>query len=220
MTTGINPQLPYYLMLYLLTIVLRCIRAYRNRPVFDESQEEHAGYVASYFFFGFELVNVAAGVFILLSEHASQYVGTVMILYVILVIFSFFIEEKNVGLRVRTVGHVGVSLAVIAVTILSFLEVDALKGPVDDTALVSWRVAIPFVDATLNRNFAVKVSPVQSVWVVEVRAGSRPSAVDSAKVQFYSDRGPKPFLEKVEKSPVSMIVIDAGVVAERRGTTR
>jgi len=216
MNNGINPQLPYYLMLYLLTIVLRCIRAYRNRPVGTLASEAQRGYLASYFFFGFELVNVAAGVFILLSEHASKYVGTVMILYVILVIFSFFIEENNVGLRVRTAGHVTVSLVIVGVTLASFMKIDGLRGPVGDGSSARWRVALPFVDATLNRNFAVRLSPVQSVWVTDVTANGRSAAIDSAKARFYSVTGPKPFLDRTEKSPVSMIVLDASVVAERR----
>ena len=127
MLSDLNPQLPYYLMLFLLTVILRFIRAYRSRPQDDGDLELWKQYRARYLYFGFELVNVSAGVFILLSEHATKYVGTVMMLYVILVILSFFFEDDGVGRRLKVAGHAGVSLIVLAVTFYAFLAVDGLK---------------------------------------------------------------------------------------------
>lgn len=156
--SNLNPQLPYYLMLFMLTIILRCIRAYRSKPKHDVDRVAFTKYVSGYFYFGFELVNVSAGVFILLSEHASKYVGSLMILYVILVILSFFFEDEGVGLKVKTVGHILVSTVVIAVTVYAFTSVNGLKPCKTEISSTNnkWQVALPYMDTTLNRNFGTK----------------------------------------------------------------
>ena len=70
----INPQLPYYIAVYVLTIVLRLIKVYRERP---KPEGEDKNYLFNYLYFGFDLVNVSAGVVILLSEYAPKYFATI-----------------------------------------------------------------------------------------------------------------------------------------------
>lgn len=214
---NLNPQLPYYLMLFLLTIILRFIRAYRTRPSADTDPEIAKEYNVRYFFFGFELVNVAAGVFILLSEHATKYVGSVMILYVVLVILSFFFEDESVERKLRTGGHITVSLIVLAVTLYAFFQVDGLKPCTTSTKSVqNWRVALPYMDTALNRNFGAQKTPIQSVYIIDVPAASRIEALQAAKMSFFSEKGPSPFVAKVEKNPLTMIVFENDVVIEPR----
>lgn len=224
---NINPQFPYYLLLYVLTIILRLIRAYRARPE-NANADEKARYRLRYLLFGFELVNVSAGVFILLSEQAPPYVGTIMMLYVILVIVSFFFDEDTVGLRLRAVGHVAVSVIVVVVTIGAFTYMSGLnRGPIEPKAespskieskppavATKWRVALPYVDQTLNRNFGVRDNPVKSVYVVAVQAADRDAAISMAKEEFFSERGPTPFVEKSKKTPFTMMIIESEGVAE------
>jgi hypothetical protein len=210
MLSGINPQLPYYVMLFVLTIILRLIRAYRSRPTNEDDLESKKEYIARYFYFGFELVNVSAGVFILLSEYATKYVGTVMMLYVILVILSFFFEDDGVGRILKITGHMVVSLVVVGVTFYAFLAVDGLNS----TTTQNWRVAFPYIDTTLNRNFGVKATPIQSVFVVEVSAASRIEALNEARTTFFSEKGPSPFVAKVAKTPLTMVVIEGDAVVE------
>lgn len=178
-------------------------------------------YHARFMFFGFELVNVSAGVFILLSEHAAKYVGTVMMLYVILVILSFFFEDDNVALGVKKWGHIGVSVVVLAVTLYAFLEVDGLKVK---KALVAspaapiearWRVALPYIDQSLNRNFGVRDAPVRLVFVAPVSASSRVGAVQAAKEHFRAESGPRPFSNKAERNLSVLMIIESDAVAER-----
>ena len=79
MPSEINPQLSYYLMLFVLTVILRWIRAYRSRPVESaSSMDERERYRASYLFFGFERVNVSAGVFIRLQLPVLGALGVVL----------------------------------------------------------------------------------------------------------------------------------------------
>lgn len=220
MELDINPQLPYYVLLYVLTLILRFIRAYRTRPA-NFNPDERRKYRARFLFFGFELVNVSAGVFILLSEHAAKYVGTVMMLYVILVILSFFFEDDNVGLRVKVWGHVGVSIVVVAVTFYAFLAVDGLMVKREKPELVAkpaegrWRVALPYLDQSLNRNFGVRDVPVRLVFVAPVSGASRDEAIKAAKDQFRSEAGPRPFSNKAERNSSVLIVIDTDAIAER-----
>jgi hypothetical protein len=174
-------------------------------------------YRARYLYFGFELVNVSAGVFILLSEHATKYVGTVMMLYVILVILSFFFEDDGVGRTLKAAGHAGVSLIVLAVTFYAFLAVDGLKPPPTMATIQpaqKWRVALPYIDTTLNRNFGVKATPIQSVYIVEVSTASRFEALKAARTTFFSEKGPDPFVAKVEKTPLTMVLLEGNVVVE------
>lgn len=228
MPSEINPQLSYYLMLFVLTVILRWIRAYRSRPVDSaSSMDERERYRASYLFFGFELVNVSAGVFILLTQAAVAYVGAVIILYVILVVVGFFLEEDRVGTPVKKFGNLLVSLIVLGVTLLAFFKVDGLKGPdplpvrqIEPHASVeaAWRVAVPYFDMSLNRNFDVEKDPLKSLFVAEVVASTRVDAIASAKSAFYSGTGPAPYLPKARKTAISMIVLEAEIVAERLGS--
>lgn len=221
MNFEINPQLPYYLLLFILTIILRCIRTYRGRLSFPDTPEGKKDYKWSYSFFGFELVNVSAGIFILLSEHATKYVGAIMILYVILVILSFFFEESGVGRKLKTIGHMSVSVVVVLVTFYAFFAVDGLKPSPTKAATENkiqptvWRVALTYVDTSLNRNFGVKSTPLQSSYVTEVSGPNRYEAIRVAKAQFYSETGPLPFVDKAEKNPVSMIILENSIVVEK-----
>jgi hypothetical protein len=217
MLANLNPQLPYYLMLYLLTVILRFIRAYRSRPKDDGNLDEIKLYRVRYLYFGFELVNVSAGVFILLTENATKYVGTVMIMYVILVILSFFFEDEGVGRKLKTAGHIWVSLTVLVVTLYAFLGVKGLASTEPKTIIQSaqkWRVALPYMDTSLNRNFGIKAAPLQSVFIEEVSAPSRLDALRAVKANFFSEKGPYPFVAKVEKTPLSMVVLESDAVVE------
>ena len=218
----INPQLPYYLMLFVLTVILRFVRTYRSRPRDPNvGREERADYWARYTYFGFEFVNVAAGVFILLSEHATQYIATVTIGYVVLVVLSFFFEEEGAHRMLRTIGHLFVSAIVIIVTIYSFTSVEGLmpakEAPqpvVQQQATEKWRVALPYIDSALNRNFGVREAPIQSVYIVEVAAASRSEALQAAKQSFFSASGPQPFLPRTEKTSLTMFVLEGEAVVE------
>ena len=208
------------LLLYVLTLILRFIRAYRARPQSADPEEQKI-YKARFVFFGFELVNVSAGVFILLSEHAAKYVGTVMMLYVILVILSFFFEDDNVGLKVKVWGHVGVSLVVFVVTFYAFLAVDGLRVKKEailtplKPAEVRWRVALPYFDQSLNRNFGVRDTPVRLVFVTPVSASNRDDAIRKATLQFRTESGPRPFSNKAERNASVLMIIETDTTAER-----
>ena len=220
MIENLNPQLPYYLLLFLLTVILRFIRAYRSQPDENASTATKRSYWTHYFYFGFELVNVSAGVFILLSEKATKYVATFMILYVILVILSFFFEDEKVVRKLKTAGHLFVSFVVIAVTFYAFLFFDGLKEkefphPSEGGKYLQWRVALPYVDTSLNRNYAVKDELLLSSYTTTVSATSKIEAIAVAKDNFYSDKGPKPFAARVEKTKLSMVTIDSDAVVEQ-----
>jgi hypothetical protein len=220
MITEINPQFPYYVCLYLVTILLRFIRTYRVKPDTTEDENSIKKYYANYWFFGFESVNVSAGVFILLSEQASKYVAAWMMLYVGLVLFSAFLEEDHVGLKLKKYGHIGVSFLVVAITVYAFFWVDAekVKNEMQAAALASqqrtWKVAIPYLDQTLNRNFGIKDLPIQSVFITITTAENRVTAIKAAKEIFFSTNGPSPFMSKVAKSPSTLVILEADVVAE------
>lgn len=224
MFKNINPQFPFYLLLFLLTIILRMTRAYRSRP--KDGSDRSIGYWKNYLFFGFELVNVSAGVFILLSESAASYVGTFLIFYVILVVVSSFLDNDNVTDNIKSIGHIGISVAVLIVTCYAFLGFEDLKynkslaSKLDQSTAKKWKVAIPYIDMSLNRNFSVKISPVQSYYSTEVTASSRPEAILNARSIFYSEHGPAPFLPKTEKSVISMVIVDAGIVTEEINTEK
>jgi hypothetical protein len=214
MATDINPQFPYYVALFALTLILRGIRTYRSRPKGEMTADQKRQYMAKYVFFGFELVNVSAGVFILLSEHATKFVATVMIIYVILVILSFSLEDDDVGLRVKTVGHLAVSAAVFGVTYYAFFHVDGIRSKANASADMVWRVAIPYIDQSLLRNFGVKSELLHLSYVVEVQANDREKAQLLGKERFWSDDGPKPFLAKAEKTHATFILLESEAVAE------
>lgn len=177
-----------------------------------------------YWFFGFELVNVSAGVFILLSEHATKFVASFMILYVILVVTSFFFEDDKAEITHKFMGNLLISIIVISVTLYAFLGFEGLKEkPAADNGanttaqprMFSWKVGVPYLDTSLNRNFNAKTESIQSFYVVEVTAVSREDAIKQAKLIFFSDKGPVPFVPKAEKTIWSMIVVESQMIAER-----
>lgn len=217
MTSSINPQFPYYLLLYVLTVIIRLIRAYKARPK-KGATAEHKHYWTNYLYFGFELVNVSAGVFILLSQNSASFVATFMLMYVILVVISNFLEDEHVDVALKTAGHVIVSVVIISITCYAFLNDSYIKSDTIKTQPVisnKWKVALPYMDTSLNRNYSVKTDIIKSVYVCEVEAKTKPEAIISAKEMFYSEKGPNVYLPKIEKSPISMIVLDVEIVAEQ-----
>lgn len=225
MEETINPQFPYYVLLFSLTVILRFIRAYRSRPTDEglKNADTRKMYLARYWFFGFELVNVSAGVFILLSENVTKFVASVMMTYVILVVLSFFFEEEGVHVRIRTVGHIMVSLAVFVVLFFAFFYVPGLKKPQEATSVQrqeneeanpTWKVALPYVDSTMNRNFGVKDKLMISSYVLEVTAKNRSEALAAAKKKFRSEDGPAPFVKNAEKSEANLWLQESDAVIE------
>lgn len=211
MFNNLNPQFPYYLMLFILTFVLRFIRAYKSHPE-EKNTQEAKDYWSHYLYFGFELVNVSAGVFILLSEKASSFVGSFMMFYVILVVISFFLEDEKTGRGLKLWGNIVVSLAVIGITWYAFINIDGLKAT-NKIPSAKWTVALPYIDTSLNRNFAPKNEPIKNIYIKKIEASSRLEAISLVKQDFYS-KGPNPFVPKTEKSPITMIVLDAEAVVE------
>jgi hypothetical protein len=178
MFSDLSPQFPYYLLLFFLTVVLRFIRAYRSHPK-DQNGSGAGKYWTHYFYFGFELVNVSAGVFILLSEQAASYVATFMILYVILVVISFFLEDEGVGQKLKLWGNILISIAVVSVTCYAFLSFDRLKvdaksngTKAEKTQSFKWLIALPYIDASLNRNFASKNEVIRNIYIVQTTSQS------------------------------------------------
>lgn len=215
MLDAIDPQFPYYVCLFVLTVLLRCIRTYRSRPAADAAPEEHRDYLARYAFFGFELVNVAAGVFILLSERMPSLNATVLVVYVMLVIVGFSLEDEKFGRRVKVVGHLCISAAVVGITAFAFLGLDGLRPkPQAVSQEAVWRVAMPYMDQTLHRHFGVRDNPITSVWVVTLPATDRDLAVQAARERFASADGPRLFLPGAERSPLNLLLLDGQIVAE------
>jgi len=218
MFDNLNPQLSFYLLFYLITIIIRFIRAYRSRP--KEVPLALKEYWVNYLYFGFELVLGSAGVFILVLEAATRYAGAIMIMYGSLIIMSAFLEEEGVGRKLKTIGHVVVSCLVVLVTLAAFTQVHGLKSPISKDSQTGvpvtqkWRVSLPYVDISLNRNFGIKSKLVQNVYIVEVSGKSRLEAIQIARSQFYSDQGPMPFNSKTPKTDMTMIIREDNVVVE------
>ncbi len=217
-----NPQLPYYGLLFVLSIILRTIRTYRLRPLESANEDIKKSYKWNYTHFGFELVNVSAGIFILVSESATQFVSSIMIFYVILVILSIFFEDNSVDGTIRTFGHIALSITVFIVTYYAFFKYDGLKVTTTSTAKAEvveresqYRVALPYIDASLNRNMAVKTDPIVNLYLTTVTAKNENQAIRSAEVKFYSTDGPQPFVSKAEKNKLTMVVLNGDAVVEK-----
>lgn len=61
----------------------------------------------------------------------------------------------------------------------------------------------------LKKNIAIK-----SVYIVVVAALSREEALKIAKNMFFSSEGPVPFVERTEKNPMTMVVLEGDAVIE------
>ncbi len=206
----INPQLPYYIAVYVLTIVLRLIKVYRERP---KPEGEDKNYLFNYLYFGFDLVNVSAGVVILLSEYAPKYFATFMMIYVVLVVISYFCDDQTVNFKLRLFGHIFSSIVVIALTFYTFFGFEAIKYDGPD-AIRKWRVNLVYIDTSMNRLLAAKSQAIKTSYSVAISAQSRHEAIALARDVFYSDTGPAPFVSKSEKGPATMIVIENESVVE------
>lgn len=142
-----------------------------------------------------------------------------MVFYVILVIASFFLDEEKIeSLKKRGVGHIIISVAILVVTIFSFYSIDGLKTKEKTKnfrpTIQQWKVALPYIDQTLNRNFNVKEEPIKSIYIVTVNAQDRNAAILEAKKKFLSENGPKPFLKNAEKTPYLMFTLEYDSIVE------
>lgn len=213
MFDNINPQLPYYLLLYLFTILVRAIRNYRSRPGSDAPISELKKYKYSYTHVAFELVNVSAGVFILISQTSAKYVGSYMIMFALLVFISAFLEEDKVEYNIKAIGHIAISILVITVTLFAFLKINGLKGISANDE--KWKVSLPYVDNTLNTFCGIKETALLSSYTVDVKANSREEAIQAAKTEFQGPKGPVPFSSKTKKSQWSLVILESQAIAEK-----
>ena len=81
-------------------------------------------------------------------------------------------------------------------------------------AVEQWRVALPYTDTSLNRNFGVKDAPIRTIFVVEVSSKSRLEVIRAAKENFYSSKGPSPFNARTKKNSITMIILESEAVVE------
>ncbi len=198
-----SPQLLYYLLLYVLVILMRAIRTYRGQNKTD---------AAAYAFFGLEMVNVSAGVFIMLTETANDFIAPLVMLYVILIIIGFFVDDDGVNKKLKVILNFGVSIVVLIVTGVAFSKYSYEFGNGVTNKDIKWHVAVPYIDASLNRTLSVKNDVLRSFYTVEVTAPSRKKALIAARDSFYGNGGPQPFVPKSDKSEMSMIWLSDNAV--------
>ena len=67
----------------------------------------------------------------------------------------------------------------------------------------------------MNRLLAAKNTVMKSSYSIETNSKNRQDALNKAKVIFYSENGPLPFVYKTEKGPATMIVLENESVVEQ-----
>ena len=133
---------------------------------------------------------------------------------------SLVMEDGRAELAISLVKEYGKALSSVYYVhsplwhCYAFWGFDGMKVPNKISATKKWRVALPYMDTSLNRNFGIKNDPIKSSHVVEVSSGSRFEAVQDAKADFYSAKGPTPFNTKTEKNSITMIILEGDVVVE------
>ena len=129
----------------------------------------------------------AAGLVVLLLTSQQEYVGGIMVVYLILASFSAFLEsetaDKHISARSRLGWHMTVVVIVVSVTIFSFESVLRVPEPDDSPHLTTYEVAVPYFDLTLDRHLGVgKLEGRQFVYVTRLEAISREEAVETEAV--------------------------------------
>ena len=219
------PQLFFYLVFFVITIMLRFMRVYAAKlNIIRQPQPATGSGKSEYFYFGFDLVNVAAGVFILLAQSSTAFLSVFFMVYMALAIVGLFLDIVPVPGTLKASGHLLVSAAIVAVTIYAFvydgIKHDGVKPLVAGQERVrAWRVAVPYLDMSLIGHFSPKRERIASVYQVKVSAANRGEAVVAARAEFESDKGPRPFKDTSERSPATMIVLDKDIVAEPASAT-
>lgn len=216
---SINPQFPYYILLYIMTALVRWTRVYRERPR-TGNFAQNKKYWLRCLYFGFELVNVSAGVFILLSQKASVFIATFLVLYVMLVLLANWLESEDVTDLVKTICHAIVITIIVSVTCYTFLGFEGLnesRAPGSDAnTMRQWRVAIAFKDSSLTQHVGAKKDAIYVSYVTEVDASSRKEAIQKAQDKFYSADGPRPFNVNTEKTENTMEISERKIVTEAK----
>lgn len=216
-----TPQLFFYLVFYFITIMLRFMRVYAaTLHLSGKESPAAAPGKAGYFYFGFDLVNVAAGVFILLAQNSTAFLSVFFMVYMAFAILGLFLDIVNVPSIWKASGHVVVSTAIIGVTVYAFAfdGVSKTGAPAMEAQApvnTSWNIAIPYYDMSLISHFSPKKQRLASVYTAKVTGSTRAEAVTAARKQFESENGPRPFNDKLERSQATMIVLDQDIVAEQ-----
>ena len=225
----LSPQMIYFLFFYLFFFFIHSFKVYpyvRDYPT--QYNRWHYG------FFSLEIVYTSAGVALLVMGSQRDWMSVMLVSYMLLLVCSAFLD--TIGIRFsdksRFTAHLVIIGIVILATIILHAKVlskvyerekgwEAIASKLKASPTVpSYRVAIPYVDLTLDRYLGRnKIEGIKFVFITKVTAPSREDAVEKAKAKFWgSDPDSlKLFSQGKEKNLYNVSVFSDEIFVERGG---
>lgn len=215
-----QPGTIYYLILYGIIILLQFTKT------FIQVKEEPNKYNwRDYFYVSLQVVYTSAGVVILLLAELKEWMGVIMLAYVVLVLIGSFLD--NVGKRFQANTRLGLHSVIIAfvifTTIFSYERVLPKSKPKEDqpkatVAVVHrYKIAFPYLDLTLSRHLgAGKMLNTQLYFSTSVEGTSRAEAVFRAKEMALSNEPEsiRPFNPSPKGNQIDIRVLSEQAIVE------
>lgn len=191
----------YYLALFSLLFLFNFFKVRKNSPKDSRKFQD-------YFLISQEIVFTSAGIFIFLLEKEKNWLGFIIIGFLILMVASNsnsildLKEEYNLIFGI----NVAIIIIIIAAAIASFeyyipnleLEKKRIENSQYDT-LITYKIAIPYRDNTLIKHVGKeKFGNRNLVYIAFIECKSEKCAIDSAKIRFSEDLISKPIIPEAK----------------------
>jgi hypothetical protein len=188
-----EPGAIYYLILYALIIILQFFKTF---PLVKDDPQKYNW--RNYFYVSLEVVYSSAGVAILLLAQLKNWIGVIMMVYIVLVVIGSFLDPVGVRFRnnTRLALHIIIIAFIVVITIVSYDKLlpksnhEEEKTKAQVLPAKHFKVALPYIDQTLYKYVgAGRMQGEHLYFSASVDAQSRDEAVLKAKELAIGDTG-------------------------------
>lgn len=220
MSLNINPNTLYYLLIYLIILMVRFFKTYRQVKAKTDGKTGPQ----QYFFVSLEFVYSSVGIVILLLATAPQWAPVTIVAYIVLVLCSAFLDAMGEDFPVG--GRLAANIVIMSiVAVLSVVFNQGLLYPKTATASAEkppeheYVVAIPYTDYSFRKYVGERrFGDRELVFVTPAKGPSRSEAVLDAQRQFWDEKNAsvEPFDPSRPKTPQTLVIDRDRIVTEVR----
>lgn len=207
-----EPGAIYYLVLYALIIVLQFFKTYPGvREKRDKLNWRH------YFFVSLEVVYTSAGVAILLVAQQKEWIAVIMMVYVMLVVISSFLNTVGAEFKdnTRLAIHILIITIIVGTTVFSYAKLLPSSLP-QSKEPVDYIVTVPYRDLTLEKHVGPRMGEKKLLYRTTVKGASPNDAITNAKEKALSNGQDSitPFDSKQRASQAVILISDEAMALE------
>lgn len=209
---NLNPDLFYYLGLYLLIFLLRYIKLIKQKKSIEETIS-----FRRILFVSLDLSYTAAGFVILLLANLKAWIPVIVIFYILYVFAGLMLDLMDDKLKAQTklIWHVTLISLLLIMTIVTFTVILEPTSPKETMPQKrEYKVLVPYKDQTLITHLGFRTAgSTKLVFLVNVEATTEEEARIKAKNEFLQKIDELPLIQslKVKDASASIEIDDANI---------